>query len=322
MNSQYRTPDQTTCTPPAKNQKNMQQILALTDFSTESVSVIKYAAALASHLKQQVLLLHVKSGLHQAAAISLSSAYFAGNTAEHQKLKETGQQAQQNFRLFLQNFNDNELAHISGEYLTMNGKPAEVASKICERMGQQLSFLLVPGAAHNDPLLKIFGQDFSALMENCSLPVWVVPDGATFKPFDHLLYATSHSETDVEVLGWLTGLAEHFRAQITALHVVPDQNGSGGETVNVHHFRNLLEDRLGDDSLMIDNAAVLGNRVSHSLAGYAEMSEADVIVLYKNETSMLDRLFNNGKQLKLQKAARIPLLVFNKNVVSAHCQAD
>ena len=160
---------------------------------------------------------------------------------------------------------------------------------------------------------SIFPDDSSNvdIIRNVRCPVWIVPEGITYKPFSEILYATDYHEEDVHKIKQLAGFASQFAASITAVHITGDACFS--EKVKGEGFVNMVKKETGYELISIKVLPeTKGEPLVDELHNFALMIDADLIVLLRENRRFADRLMHGSRSEKIARETQLPVLIYNE----------
>ena len=142
-------------------------------------------------------------------------------------------------------------------------------------------------------------------------PVWIVPEGITYKPFSEILYATDYHEEDLSKMTLLAEFASRFPASITAVHITGDD--SFEERVKGEGFVNMIKKETGYQMISIKVLPeTKGEPLVAELHRFALMIDADLIVLLRENRRFSDRLVHGSRSEKIARETRLPVLIYNE----------
>ena len=149
------------------------------------------------------------------------------------------------------------------------------------------------------------------IIRKVSCPVWIVPEGITYKPFSEILYATDYHEEDLPNLKLLARFASRFPASITAVHVTG--HDCFEEQVKGEGFANLLRKESGYEMISVKVLQeTKGEPLVTALHNFALMMDADLIVFLRENRKAADRLLHGSRSEKIARETKLPVLIFNE----------
>lgn len=182
----------------------MQTIIVATDYSAEAQNALTYAACLAKQSHSKIALYNAYRITIHAANGLISPETITKLVKENREiLKHTAAQISKKYQ-------------IPVEYYT---KYSSVEEGLHELAVQLRADMVIMGMRSNSLEYKLFGNTTISVIKNASYPVLVVPEGATYKNLERIVFACDyHSITD-NALHILKQLALKFHAELQILHV-------------------------------------------------------------------------------------------------------
>ncbi len=193
------------------------------------------------------------------------------------------------------------------EYKIEIGFPAEILRAYC-RSDMVDTIMLSSSKEHIS-----FGDDADniEIIRKVTCPVWIVPEGITYKPFSEILYATDYHKEDIPNLKMLAKFASRFPASITAVHI----SSSTGfeEKVKGEGFEAMLKKETGYNMISLKVLQeTSGEPLVDELHDFALMMDADLIVLLRENRGFMDRLMHGSRSERIARKTRLPVLIYNE----------
>jgi nucleotide-binding universal stress UspA family protein len=192
------------------DQNNIHDILFPTDFSEASHNALNYAIDMAAHLGARVLMLHVYQEIPVAPGVAPPDFMDRLRAEKEEKALAA-------FRAYEQWVYQDKSVDIDLIPLLESGYAYD---KILEVSRQENADMIVMGTqGASSTAQHIFGSLTTRVIEASECPVLAIPEGVTFQPIQHILYASNFEETDFRVLDQLLDYADIFGAQLSCAHV-------------------------------------------------------------------------------------------------------
>jgi nucleotide-binding universal stress UspA family protein len=148
------------------------------------------------------------------------------------------------------------------------------------------------------------------IIRRVECPVWIVPRELNYRTPAEIVYATDYKSQDIDTLVRLVGMLGKFSPTITALHITDD---AGFESkIKEKGFQKMLQNNTGYKKININALLEAGQDISKLINDFAIASDAELIVILKENQSFLERIFKASPEKKIIKYARIPVLVFHE----------
>src|SRR5581483_10969286 len=249
----------------------LRSIMAATDFSAHSVSVLTHAAAIARRYRSKLYVAHViPTDVYRSVpaevleeALKQTRAYVQDAMASQLRLE------------FLQ--------RVQTELVIQEG---EVAPKLLKLAAEHKIGLLVIGSRGYHGLERLLqGSVAEEVFRQAPCPVLVVPPRVreqTGIPVRTILYPTSFSENSLRAAPYAWSLARRHRARLILLHVSPGSTSSQHDLVTL---RAAGEERLRQ--LLPANGGPSGEPHVHVEFGVVEEGIVRVAVEYQADLIVL-----------------------------------
>jgi nucleotide-binding universal stress UspA family protein len=290
---------------PDKILKKMKEILVYVTNPAREKLYITYAAYLAKDLNLNIRFLHVQDLVNFPLGYpGILTA--SGNTTGEETERET-EKAKHHFRLQIDNLHASEpdLPHM--EYNIETGKAAEIIPDYCQ--SRSIDAIVLKGASEYSLFFSDSGN--TDVIRKVRCPVWIIPEGITYKPFSEILYATDYHQEDLPRLKLLAGFASKFPAGITAVHITKDAGFR--ERIKGEGFARMIREKTGYDLVSVKILPrTKGEPLVEELHGFALMIDADLIVLLRENKGLWERLMHGSRSEKIARETQLPVLIYNE----------
>jgi len=161
----------------------------------------------------------------------------------------------------------------------------------------------------------IFGSTTKALVKHSPIPVMAVPENMDQKDFDKVLYASDLREDDVQALSRLIELVKPYQPDIEILHIYPDSEYKGIE--KIEWFKELVKEHIAYERISFE---ILQSDDNFSaLHHHMTFDNFDLLVMLEKERSgIIDKLFHEDLVKKMQFHTKIPLLSYHERFLLAY----
>jgi nucleotide-binding universal stress UspA family protein len=230
-----------------------------------------------------------------------------GSGPSQKEREQIQKKAGHHFQLQIQNLYASEADLPLLEYTVEFGDPPDIMQRYCK--GGRVDTIMLCGNKE----YSFFSDDTGNIdiIKKVRCPVWIVPEGITYKPFSEIIYATDYHEEDLPTLKALTRFASKFPAKITAVHITAD--AGFGEQIKGEGFENMIKKETGYELLSV---RVLAEEKKESLVtglhNFAIMMDADLIVLLRENRSFSERIIHGSRSEKIARDTKLPVLIFNE----------
>ena len=268
-----------------------QRVLIPLDFSKGSAAALRYGEALAASL-----------GIKEVRVVHIFTPQTASGDAELVtpvgEMMDAREEAMHDFLA----------AHPAAGGLRRRselllGFPAD---KIVEESKQ--SDLIVLGATGDgDVLESVFGSIASSVAQRATCPVLLVPNGAVFDDYRHILYASSSLSLSRQAVLKLMDFNELFRARIHFVHV--NDNDSEHRREREKLFAPLFNNP--DPEFAFEIKEVTAGTVQEGLVDYLQQNPVQLAVMVTQQRGFWERLFHHSNTKQMVLHPKVPVLVFH-----------
>ncbi len=272
----------------------MKTILVPTDFSEASRNAFRYAAKLAEVLKPD--------------AIEVAHVFLPETTGEADFIPpvvELLQSRQEMLKSFTEELSaENQPLPCPLEQQVMVGFPADELSVVSANYS-----MIVMGAKGQSGILeKVLGSVSSSVSQRASCPVLLIPQGAAFAPYRHILYASNYESVNEPLLEQLIRFNGHFNAHLHFVHVRQEKGRPLGNALEIL-FRELFEG--GEPTFAFDIVELEDESVAEALAHYGEKIGAGLAVMVTRHRSFWQSILHRSETKRMALAANMPLMVMH-----------
>ncbi|MEM6265821.1 MAG: universal stress protein [Bacteroidota bacterium] len=153
---------------------------------------------------------------------------------------------------------------------------------------------------------KVFGSVTASVIEKCSVPVLAVPKEAEYRPWKHLMYATSFEERDFEIIDRLLDLASATDARLYCTHV--RTSDAYWSKIELGVFQNLYQ--METDNRQLEFYLIQDTDVISGLQHFVNQHEIDVMSMLTHRRDLIEGLYGDSITREMALQTDSPLLVF------------
>jgi len=180
------------------------------------------------------------------------------------------------------------------------------AEKIIDE-GENFDLIIMGTAGETDLLEEVFGSVSSAVAQKSNAPVLLVPTRATFKDYEHILYASNDLSLSRNAVVKFKAFNQLFEARVHVVHI----NDEAGETAPGERealFAPLFSNP--DPEFAFELHEVPAASVQEGLTSYLEAHSIDLAVMVTKRRGFWARLFqhSNTRQMVLHPETAILVL--------------
>lgn len=284
----------------------MKTILVLTDFSIRADHAAHYAIKLAQKIKANVLLCNVfliPSTTPMATQIAWPMENF--EMLEQDSTDDLVEIAGRlNNRLNIDTADGGFRPKI--DFCSKAGLVAETINEIAKE--NHVVMVVIGTHAKHGFGSFLSGDHAKDIIENAHCPVLLVPNQVHFEGFNKLAFATDLTQTDIDVLHSLSGLAKHFDAEIMVTHIADESEQDNQAEPGVKIFLSMVSSKINYDKIYY--RAVKGKKVVVGLDWIAAHADIDLLVMVHRKKGFFQSLFQGSITPKVADHLTKPLLVF------------
>jgi len=282
----------------------MKTILILTDFSTRSDHAAHYAVRLAQNIGANILLCNMFR-VPSAEPLAAQVAWPAGiyETYEDDSVDNLAELAERLNRLV--NSGSHEKFRPS---ISCISKAGNIADNLDEVLAHH-HILMAVMSTHNEDGIRSFllGNNAREVIEHANCPVLLVPDYIPFHAYKKIAFATDLSDSDIDVVHSLAGLARYSGSEILITHVSGEKAADKEHTI-IENFFTQVSSKINYP--MIYYREIENKSVTDGLRWLAEQPDIDMLVLVHRKLSFFKRLFEASVTQNLAYELTKPILVF------------
>ena len=269
----------------------MKKILFPTDFSGSASNALEYAIQLAEVLDAEVDLMHVyhiPSGMASRVYPDEIDELLAAQKEEAILALES----------FMEPFSDQFIGKVRVDYGIF------VYQEIIDAAAQLPYDLIVMGTkGKHKAMEKFMGSVTTLTMMHAPCPVLAIPEGATFKDIQSIVYATDFHPTDSHAVSSLMAFAGKLAADVHFVHVdtkVRPDSIDNYIIIEDHPFK------------FTDFFVIGGPSVLEGLDQFVQQKEVDMMALFIPRRRLWERLFHTSFSKKMAFHTKLPLMVFHE----------
>ncbi|MBW6500754.1 MAG: universal stress protein [Bacteroidales bacterium] len=281
----------------------MKKLALLLNEPNGSKEVIVYAVLLAKDLNATVQILHIQNpqiyGTHESmgTAVAQAQEYL-------QKNSETAKKTVDEYILEIRN----EISSVPAiEFKSEIG----IATGILEDKvaNGEIDMLMIQG----QPEKAFWTQSISnmEIIRSVQCPIWIIAPDTKYQAFNKIIYATDYKEADVTTLNRVIDLTRPFLSEITALHI--SEKDHFVEEVKAAGLDEVLKQKTNFNNI---RAKMVINKEDRDLIDIlneeAERTNANLIVVLKENRNFFEAIFKSSFTSKLIRNAQLPVLVFHE----------
>ncbi len=239
--------------------------------------------------------------------LGMPGSLSAAAVARQKDIEDEIERIKHHFELQLEKLNASDPDLPMLDYKIEVGLPPEIMKEYC--LQKMVDTIMLSSSKDHTAIAG--DTDNVEIIRNVNCPVWIVPEGITYKSFSEILYATDYHEEDIPNLKILAEFASRFPANITAVHI--SSNDGFEERVKGEGFASMIREKTGYNMISLKVLKeTSGEPLVNELHNFALMMDADLIVLLRENRGFIDRLMHGSRSEKIARQTSLPVLIYNE----------
>ena len=276
----------------------MKQFLFPTDFSASSKNAFKYAISLAREMDAQIKVVHCF-----APAFDPNQPLVIEPLAENQRMVD--ERLKQFVQLYPNEMGDEELFTVHMESSGMMGFPVEEIVRLT--INEPIDMVIMGTRADHGLLDQLFGTVSAAVSQHAHCPVLLIPQGVSYEPFKHILYATNVEALEEALVGQLLNFALQFGSTLHFVHV--EQEDSEPLALTDQLIQQLFKEKV--PSLSFEFERIQEEQVVDGLLQYVDTQPINLVAFGTKHRSFWERLLHKSQTRAMALKTKRPLLVIH-----------
>ena len=278
----------------------MKKILVPTDFSKSAENALRYAVLLADKLDAEIQMVNV---------IYPSAAYADVPVAVDIAVTETIKAAKPRMKEMVEKVLAQVIQQVDNYPIINSDIEIGIAESRIPQLADEGEFdLIIMGTGTKESRFdKFLGSVAAGVVKGAHCPVMVIPEEANYERFMMVGYATNLSEGDPYEIWRAAKLLAPFNPTIRCVHFETQK-----EKANAHPTMSELKSFFEDNTpaLRMTFHEEKTDDVATSLKEFVDIYDIDVLVMYKPQKSLFQRLFKKSITKKMVFDLKIPMLIF------------
>ncbi|WP_462279718.1 hypothetical protein [Salinivirga cyanobacteriivorans] len=146
------------------------------------------------------------------------------------------------------------------------------------------------------------------IIKSIPAPYLLVSPNQEFTPFNQMILPAAFITKDLNQYPKVSHVLKHFKSHIEAVDVVKDLDANNNMQNRESWLRNA---RDVFPASTIDARGLQGKEYNQTLVDHVKKSKPDLVMLFKKEQSIFDRLFKKELMKQLMEETDVPLLFYN-----------
>lgn len=286
----------------------MKNILVPTDFSDCASNAAKYALAIAKKFQSNITLYNSSTLIPQMITES---------TPEDMEkiIRDIERANKEKLENYCKRLFGNELAVAC---IVQDTNLLEGIQDLCKQKNIDLIVMGTKGESNIKNVL--FGSNTSRVINNCDVPILIVPEKAKEGALNKIAFATDYRDSDIESIKELIKLAGIFDASITLLHVAEGDYQEAYEEETLSWFNNEVKQACNYEKL--NYRLIKEDDVIEALEKYIDKEQVDLLCMSTMKRNFFEKFINSSLTKTMSFHSKIPLLVFHSFAVLEKDRGD
>jgi nucleotide-binding universal stress UspA family protein len=280
------------------NQFIMENILVPTDFSKTSKGAYHYALRLAEYFNSNIQVIHVYHPSFNPGYPLETNTNILMLEPKKELMKQFIHQGEKGKDPI------NTLIDVKDEIIS--GFAAEEIVRMSKT--EEIDLVVMGTTGDNTILEKVFGSISSEVSKYARSPVLLVPDGAKFKAYRNIVYASNFEKIDSQVMDKIVDFAGRFSAGIHLVDVHENKE-AGRYKVSEQLLEQQLNERL--PTLEFKMAEVESSTIWEGLNRYADDNDVDLLVMVTQHRKVLENMFHKSITRQVAVHSKLPILILH-----------
>jgi nucleotide-binding universal stress UspA family protein len=271
------------------------RIVLLTDFSHLSKVAMTYAIKMAAPVKGEFTILNI--------------VRFEGVPKANLRMKQIErsmvQITEEEGKKLIEELRD----EVKGDYkIEFKAIRAHTVAEMVKRYTDKNKTNIVAMGSRGASALKKarLGGTTVSVIDDCNVPVLAIPEFATYKNLQHIVYATDLKDTQKE-LDTVLEFAKVYGSAVHMIHVVPVMDKK--VEVSKEAVEAIIK-RANYDKL--DFRLILDDDIPKAIDTYIKSTKADLLTTFTHKLSLEEKLFAKSVTRTLAYLGTIPLLAIKR----------
>jgi len=283
----------------------MKTLLAIVNEPKESKKFLLYAAGMALNISAQIKVLNVLLPPNYPMGMTDNSGLGTFEIKRNQDRLVF--ESTEILKKHIEDITDKVSYHVFVDVISHIGLAAEKAHELVSN--NKANMVVIEGQKDHGFWLQTSSN--MDIVEKVNCPVWIIPKGAVYKPFNEIIYATDYKKEDITSLKKLINTFPNYSPNIVALHITDSNDFE--ERIKKAGFVEMLQKQTAYKPLWVKAVYQSKNDdLTELLNEYALKINADLLVLLKENKSFFKRIFNSSETKKILKNTQLPVLIYHE----------
>lgn len=280
------------------------KIIVNTDFNIKEKKVLEYAFRLANDLDLSIIIYKMING--EFSPPELHSQGMAVPQDFESIIEEEKERAEQHYNDWVSEIKNKISFKNKVELMIKESTDAFHLSE--EANKPDVSHVVISGTEKDNLFTRLTNENYINIIKTTLKPVWIIPPEYDYRGINKLVYATDYNKEDLQTIKKLVHMLSPFSPRIIAVNVTDDL---GFKTkIEEDGYKKMVDERIGYQGF--ETYRVKGDDVIESVQDFAAKTQADAIVLLKENKDFFEKIFSKSITKEMIYKAGVPLMVFSE----------
>lgn len=282
----------------------MKKIIVNTDFNIKEKKVLEYAFNLANDLDHSIIIYKMINA--EFSPPELHSQGVAIPQDFESIIEEEKKRTEEHFNDWVREIKRKIPFNNKVELMIKESTDAFHLSE--EANKPDVSHVVISGTEKDNLFTRLTNENYLNIIKSTLKPVWIIPPGYDYKSINKLVYSTEYNKEDLQAIKKLVYMMSPFSPRIIAVNVTDDL---GFKTkIEEDGYKKMVDDKIGYQGF--ETYRVKGDDVIEGVQDFVAKTQADVIVLLKENKDFFEKMFSKSITKEMIYKASVPLMIFSE----------
>ncbi len=270
---------------------SQKKILVPVDFSECSINALQYAVSLAKKMKGKILLIH-------SINVPVTHGEIGAATIVSELSQGIEEDVNESFADLIKKVP--AIREVPYDTIIKSSFITDAVHSVSQSTGIDMIVMGTKGAHGLEEM--VMGSNTYSVIRDINIPVVAVPENASFKSVQRIVFASDYKKTAMESLEPLLAFARAFGSEIHVLHVSRGKEISSEEMDEAKKFERYLKNVRHHYHFIEDDD------LEKSIGEYVEKNKIDMISLMPRKHTVFEQIFGKTYSRKIILHTDMPLL--------------
>lgn len=270
---------------------SQKKILVPVDFSECSINALQYAVSLAKKMKGKIVLIH-------SINVPVTHGEIGAATIVSELSQGIEEDVNESFADLIKKVPT--IREVPYDTIIKSSFITDAVHAVSQSTGIDMIVMGTKGAHGLEEM--VMGSNTYSVIREINIPVVAVPENASFKSVQRIVFASDYKKTAMESLEPLLAFARAFGSEIHVLHVSRGKEISSEEMDEAKKFERYLKNVRHHYHFIEDDD------LEKSIGEYVEKNKIDMISLMPRKHTVFEQIFGKTYSRKIILHTDMPLL--------------